>query len=45
MEPSLKPQVSVPIIDGGYLLRVMTWTEGVSHADAAQQYVQYVGKH
>ena len=34
------PRQSKPVIDGGYLLRVVTWSGGACYADVTQQYVQ-----
>jgi len=45
MTTSLLPQRSVPVINGGYLLRVVTWSECTTYGDVAQQYIRYVGRH
>jgi hypothetical protein len=39
------PQSTVHVIDGGCLLHMVSWCDGGSYADVAQQYVAYVNRH
>jgi hypothetical protein len=44
LESEVLPQCSVNVIDGGYLLRVVKWTDGSTYGEVCRQYLSFIAK-
>ena len=45
VESELTPQCHVHVIDGGYLLRIVKWTDRGTYGEICQQYLSYIDRH
>ena len=45
LHSNIAPQMSVHVVDGGYLLHVVSWIYSTPYSEVLQQYVRYVDKH